>query len=209
VTLNTVGIAMTAEATGYEIDPEWLLLDNQVNIDVFVNNDLLTNIRRADTTLMIHSTSGTSVTDLVGDFNGYGTVWYHPGGLANILSLSRVAQKAGMVVEYDQKTDKFMLTKPDGGVRTFYQTNSLYVSKLTNGVVMLNTIAANKSKYTNADYMRATVARKPQVIMGRPSTKELLRLIDGKLLANCPGPFRIYTELTIVTSRDHTGLESK
>jgi hypothetical protein len=91
-----------------------------------------------------------------------------------------------MVVEYDQKADKFTLTKPDGGVRTFYQTNGLYVSKLTDGVVMLNTVAANKSKYTNADYMRATVARKLQVIMGRPCTKELLRLIDGKLLANCP-----------------------
>jgi hypothetical protein len=91
-----------------------------------------------------------------------------------------------MVVEYDQKTDKFTLTKPDSGVRTFYQTNGLYVSKLTDGVIMLNTVAANKSKYTNAENMCATVARKLQVITGSPSTKELLRLIDGKLLANCP-----------------------
>jgi Reverse transcriptase (RNA-dependent DNA polymerase) len=186
VTLTTVGITLTAEATGFEIHPDWLLLDNQANVDVFVNNDLLTNIRRAETSLTIHSTAGESVTDLVGDFNGYGTVWYHPGGIANILSLSRVAQKPGMVVAYDQNMDKFTLTKPDGGVRTFYQTNGLYVSKLTDGVVMLNTVAANKSKYTNADYERATVARKLQVIMGRPSTKELLRLVDNKLLKNCP-----------------------
>jgi hypothetical protein len=186
VMLNTVGITMTVGATGYDIDPEWLLLDNQANINVFVNNDVLTNIRRANTTLTIHSTSGTLVTNLVGDFNGYRTVWYHPSGLDNILYLSRVAQKAGMVVKYDQKTDKFTLTKPDGRVRTFYQTNGLYGLKLTNDVVMLNTVAANKSVYTNANYMRAMVARKLQVIMGRPSTKELLRVVDGKLLANCP-----------------------
>jgi hypothetical protein len=50
----------------------------------------------------------------------------------------------------------------------------------------MTTVAAYKSKYTNTDYSRATVARKLQIIMGQPSTKELLRLVDGKLLANCP-----------------------
>jgi len=29
----------------------------------------------------------------VGDFPGYGTVWFHPDGIANILSLARVKEK--------------------------------------------------------------------------------------------------------------------
>jgi hypothetical protein len=88
--LQTVGYALAAEAGGFVIEKDWLLFDNQANIDVFVNGDLLTSIRKADTSLTIHSTSGTTITDLEGDFEGYGTVWYHPDGIANILSLSRV-----------------------------------------------------------------------------------------------------------------------
>jgi hypothetical protein len=67
-------------------------------------------------------------------------------------------------------------------------------------VVMMTTVAANKSKYTNTDYTHATVATKLQIIMGRPSTKELLRFVDGKLLANCP-----VTRLDILAAEDIFG----
>jgi hypothetical protein len=80
----------------------------------------------------------------------------------------------GMKVDFVQSEQKFTLTKPDGGVREFLLTNGLYVSKMLKAVVMMTTVAANKSKYTNTNYTRATVARKLQIIMGRPSTKELL-----------------------------------
>ena len=32
-------------------------------------------------------------TNLQGDLPGYKTVWFHPGGIANILFLSKVADK--------------------------------------------------------------------------------------------------------------------
>ena len=200
VSNTTVGYALASDATGFVIEKDWLLLDNQANIDVFVNGDLLNNIRKADTSLTIHSTSGTSVTDLEGDFDGNGTVWYHPDGIANILSLSRVSKMPGMKVDYSQQEQKFTLTKPDGNMREFVLTKGLYVSKMTKGVVMVSTVADNKRKYTVADYTRATVARKLQIIMGRPSTKELLRLVDGKLLANCP-----VTRLDIMAAEDIFG----
>ena len=37
-----------------------------------------------------HCNSGTTMTDMEGDLPAYSTVWYHPNGIANILSLGQV-----------------------------------------------------------------------------------------------------------------------
>ena len=50
--------------------------------------------------MAIHCTAGVTTTRLVGDLPGYGKVWYHPNGIANILSLARVKAK-GYTVTYD------------------------------------------------------------------------------------------------------------
>jgi hypothetical protein len=40
-----------------------------------------------------HCTTGVTKTDLIVDLNGYGTVWIHADGIANILFLSRLQAK--------------------------------------------------------------------------------------------------------------------
>jgi hypothetical protein len=52
--------------------------------------------------MKIHCNAGVASTDQVGDLDGYGTVWYHPNGIANILSLSRVREH-GYRVTYDSE----------------------------------------------------------------------------------------------------------
>ena len=81
--------------SGGRINPLWVLLDNQSTVDVFLNIRLLKNIRKSDRSLTIFSTRGLTTTDLQGDLPGYGTVLFHPGGIANILSLSKVSENAG------------------------------------------------------------------------------------------------------------------
>ena len=54
------------------------------------------------------------------------------------------------------------------------------------GTLLVNTVDDNKSNYTNRDYLRAVLARKIQKTIGRPSTKDFIRIIDNKLLPNCP-----------------------
>ena len=66
----------------------WVLLDSQSTVDVFVNHQLLHNICHANTHIYIHTTTGVAHTNLIGDVHGYGTVWYHPNGIANNLCLS-------------------------------------------------------------------------------------------------------------------------
>eukprot|EP00957_Ditylum_brightwellii_P159265 12122136-Ditylum_brightwellii.AAC.1 len=60
---------------------------------MFCNADLLVNICRSRYALDIYSTAGKSTTDLIGDLPGFGTVWLYLDGIANILSLAKVAEK--------------------------------------------------------------------------------------------------------------------
>ncbi len=51
---------------------------------------------------------------------------------------------------------------------------------------MINTVADNGTKYFQRDYSKAELTRKIQTIIGRPSTKTFLSIVDKNLLPNCP-----------------------
>jgi hypothetical protein len=139
VSMMTVGIALAAEAAGAQIEKDWLLLDNQANVDVFMNGDLLTNIHRVSGSLAIHSNSGVPTTDMEGDVKGYGTVWYDPDGIANILSFNRVVDC--FEVDYNKKADQFELVRPDKSIRFFKRSPAgLYFLKVEVGTVLVNTL---------------------------------------------------------------------
>jgi hypothetical protein len=57
----------------------WILLNNQSTVNVFYNKELLGNVQRSDTHMDIHNNAGITSTE----------VWYHPNGIANILSLTK------------------------------------------------------------------------------------------------------------------------
>jgi len=46
-------------------------------------------------------------------------------------------------------------------------------------------IANTNYKHTSHDYSKATLPQKIQQIIGRPSTKDFIHLVDNNLLANC------------------------
>jgi hypothetical protein len=71
----------------------------------------------------IRCNAGLSHTNMVGDLDGYGTVWYNPKGIANILSLSQVEKKYR--VTYDSAIAKtFVVHKDDGSECRFIQDKS-------------------------------------------------------------------------------------
>ena len=81
--------------TGRAVPLIWLLLDSQLTVDLISNPRMLLNIRevRSEDAIRVHCNSGVKVVDRVGDLPGYGTVWYEPTGIANILSMSRATKK--------------------------------------------------------------------------------------------------------------------
>jgi hypothetical protein len=81
----------------------------------------------------------------------------------------------------------------DSTTRTFQRSErGLFYMDVNNreegeqGVTLINTVAANKSSYTNRDYSRAVLARRIQKVIGRPSTRTFLKIVDNNLLPNCP-----------------------
>jgi hypothetical protein len=102
---------------------------------------------------------------------GYGTVWFDPNGIANILSLSNVKKKYW--VTFDSSTDDtFHVHKPDGSTRHFValkeggglyyidkndQAENHYQEKpLEHGMIMVNTVKENKNKYSARDIQSQT-----------------------------------------------------
>jgi len=73
-------------------------------------------LKTAGYCLLLHSQSTVSVKAIVakeGDLQGYVTVWYHPDGIANTLSLENVLKKHKVTYDSSQKTG-FVDHKEDG-----------------------------------------------------------------------------------------------
>jgi hypothetical protein len=92
---------------------------------------------------------------------------------------------------FNSDNNIFVVTKPDGTVFEFKQSEcGLYyynfASNKHKGVVMVDTVASKKSRYTNEDYSQAILARQLQIRVGRPSTKDFLWIVARNQLPNCP-----------------------
>jgi len=109
--------------------------------------------------------------------DGYGPVWYCRGGIANILSLAKVRDMHRVTFD-SNNGNEFLVHKSDGQVRRFKQSRrGLYymdTAESLTGVALVDTVAENKAKYTNADYLRAVLARSIQKRIGRPSLRKFL-----------------------------------
>ena len=94
---------------------------------------LLNNIRKSNRELAIFSAGGNMNTNLKGDIPVYGTVCFRPGGIKNILSLSKVAEKYR--VAYDSTgANRFLVYLPRREVRSFQQFDrGLFYSDMAAG----------------------------------------------------------------------------
>ena len=150
-------IGYQAEHTKYDhmlkhsrgtVNPWWVLLDNQSIVKVFYNSKLLRNIRKESYFLKMYSTGGVTEINLIGDLPGFGTVWYHPNGIANILSLSKV-KKRYRVAYNSLDRNAFDVHLTDIRIRSFIETptgicySDMRAQASSSGSIFINTVENN------------------------------------------------------------------
>jgi hypothetical protein len=112
--LQSYGSVLTQRSQRANIPSNWKLLDSRSTIDVFQCSDLLENIHQSTTSMDIHSNSGMTTTNLVGEYPGYGHVLYDPNGIANVLLMSQMVGR-GYTVTYDSADgNAFIVKNPTG-----------------------------------------------------------------------------------------------
>jgi len=90
-------------------------------MDIFYNPQLVTNIQCGEHQMNIHCTAGVTTTDLVANLPGYGTVWFHPNGIANILLLSQVKERH-RVTYNSTNENEFLVHQNDRTTRRFVES---------------------------------------------------------------------------------------
>lgn len=177
-----------SEGRAYVIPKGSVGLDSMSSVDVFGERKLLTNIRTVPCSMRIICNAGTVMVTQMGSLKGYGDVWYHPQAIANILSLNNV-QKMFRVSYDSMNGDQFIVHRNDGTTRAFKPTDKgLYTSQLgmnDEAAVMVNTVDENAKSYTKREVKRAKQARKLMAIIGRPSEKQMIQILDERQLQNC------------------------
>ena len=152
------------------IPRNWILLDIQSTVDVFSNPNLVMNIRNAKTILTLHCNAGKEFVTQKGNIKGYGTLWYYPKGIVNILSLHNVHGKYR--VTYDSSTmTRFELHKSDGMSHMFTPSKKgLFFSdvKCGNACILVKTVDGIKNKYKVKEYSDARKAQSIQDIIRCP-----------------------------------------
>ena len=177
-----------AQSRSGKLDSSWLLLDSQASINIICNPSLVTNIRKHPDgrVIKVNCNAGSITVDTIADMNEYGTVWFHPDGIANCLSLALVSDKYRVTL--DTGTDQAFYVHTDDGPQRFSRVSeNLYVhdTEKKEVTVLVTTVDGKKMNYSNLDVRRATAARRLQEIMQYPTNDTLMKMIDRNAIKNC------------------------
>ena len=158
-----------------------IILDNGSTLSIFVNPELVNNIRESDVTLQFATQAGAQESNQVAEVPGYGQVWYDSRAIANIFGLSDLKNKYR--VTYDSEKDDSLIVYMDRKEIQFkYNEDGLYeykVSEAYNDEVqekkkqesshMIQTIKQIRQGFTSRQFQRAKQARELYHHTGSPT----------------------------------------
>ena len=71
---------------------DWILLDTHSSIDLFCNRSFVHLVHQVNTILSLAMNAGVMMTNLKAELPGYGTVWFDPQAMTNVLSFGNIAK---------------------------------------------------------------------------------------------------------------------
>jgi len=188
------------------LSKNWILLDTQSNCDIFRNNELLKNVRASQgPALRLKSNGGEMRCGSVGDVAGYGTVWYSPQSMANILSFANVRKRYRITMSTGPNDPRptIIVHKPNGDHIEFIEhAMGLYVHdttctrsdkdnlKLSRGFdySFFNTVEVVRNlekEFSTRDVRLAKEAKHLYQKLGRPGFSTFLRILDAHQITGC------------------------
>ena len=176
--------------TGKKIDEDEILLDSESQASVIRNKKLLTNIRKAKTTLHIYGANSDGVpltTDQVGDLGDFGEVYFHPKMRANVLSFALV--RKSNVISFDNDRNRFTVTSPSGMNYFFVERRRLYTciwgkDQGEDVESLVSTVAENEKRYPANLVRRAKEARRLAACLGYESDSTMWKILHTGAYAN-------------------------
>ena len=185
-----------------------VLHDNQANVSIFCNKELLTNIRKADVQCHvggINADGSPLIAKLIGDFNEFRGVYYHPDASANILSFSETA--AFCINSYIPERQSFTCTPPSGNTYEFHLIDGLYAFEVTRQV--FTTVTQNSQAYTKREVSDAEKARELIRRLGIPSEASAIEAINRGSIINSPVTANDIHRATKIFGKDIASLRGK
>jgi hypothetical protein len=175
-----------------DLPRRWLLLDSCSTTDIVANVDLLSDVHQAATPTWVRCNAGRVQLTQQGYLGDYPyPVWYNPKGVANILSLSNVAEHYRVTMDTSQ-SKAMVVHRLDGTTIPFTPSvNGLYkyemrpAESINHMWSLLTTVASQSLNYTKRAYKKAVLARKLQNIIMRPSARQYGDVIVD-YLRDCP-----------------------
>ena len=198
-----------------EIPDTWLLADSCSSVDIISSKTLLRNIHKADQVMHLHCNAGTVTLTHQGYLGEYPfPVWYHPRGVANILSLRNLTRYYRVTM--DSQSSNCLILHATNGTRYEFHPSASGLYRLVlntpddaiNMWSFVTTVAEQAQHYTRRDLERAQDARQMQNILMHPSDRQLASSAI-RYLANCPVTERDITVATDIFGKNLGSLKGK
>jgi hypothetical protein len=205
-----------------EINPMWILRDNESTVDIFKKRQTVTNIHTTNNPIRLKGIEGTIHIEEEGDLLGYGTVYFNENVTANILSFYNMAKKFKSLKYDNTKRDAFVVTRDDGstfeiipspdGLYYYDFSNSvkLYKNLLENQHVMvIDTVDDLKRNFTKREIAAADVARRLYIRIGRSSQESFEKIICRGQILNSPVTISDYRNVLTIYGKDLGSIKGK
>lgn len=180
-------------------DKDEIVLDSAASISVFMNANLLTDIRDEPSKAMkisgVNTDAEPVVSMAIGKFGEFEPVYYCPKAAVNIWSMSALAQHVGYAVEYSSSDNTFVVKElATRRVYTFIHRHGLYRYDTratpdfdeSMNYALITTLSDNMSKLTPRERKEVEVAADLDAKLGYPSLRDYLWLTGKGHIVNCP-----------------------
>ena len=136
------------------VPENWVLLDSQSTVCVFRCNKYLNNIRQSDKRLRLITNGGEQISTLVGDLPNFGTVWYNPNSLANILSMADVRKRCRITMDSEKeaailghRTNRSVMKFSEFNSGLYYYDADKHSNPTVNNYCFTQTVEKNKKMF--------------------------------------------------------------